>query len=104
MNKKPLWFEREVEQHDHLLLHLRFQVNEEVAAADEAQLGERRVGDQVLNGEGDRFPHLLVDLVGVVVHLGEKAGQPFRRHVRGNAIGIQPLTYNMVCSLCGSQG
>ena len=66
--------ECEVEQADDLFLNLRLQVNQQVAATDHVQLGERRVGDQVLHREHDRIADHFVHLVTVVVGAGEEPG------------------------------
>ena len=52
----PALAQREVEQGEHLLLDLRLEVDQQVAAADQIEPGERRVLQQVLGREGDRFP------------------------------------------------
>ena len=56
--------ESEVQEGDDLLLHLRFEVDQQVAATDQVDLGERGVGDQVLNRKRHGFAHLLADLPG----------------------------------------
>ena len=71
-------FESEVQEGDDLLLHLRLEVDQQVAATDQIQLGKGGVGDQVLHGKRHRFAHLLADLIGGFVHAREEAGQPFR--------------------------
>ena len=81
-------FESEVQEGDDLLLHLRFEVDQEVAATDQVHLGKGGVGDQVLNRKRHCFAHLFADLPGGFVHPREKAGQPFRRDIGGDALGI----------------
>ena len=84
-------FESEVQEGDDLLLHLRFEVDQEVAATDQVHLGKGGVGDQVLNRERHCFAHLFADLPGGFVHPREEAGQPFRRDIGGDALGIDSL-------------
>jgi hypothetical protein len=45
-----------MKERNDLLLNLRLEVNEQIAATDKVHLGEGRVCDQVLRGEHDGFP------------------------------------------------
>ena len=55
--------EREVKQRQHLLLHQRLEVDQQVAAGDEVDARERRVVDHVVLREHDHLPQLLDDPV-----------------------------------------
>ena len=78
-----------------LLLHLRFKVNQDVAATDQVHPGKGGVGDQVLSRKRHCFAQLLADLPGGFVHPREKAGQPFRRDIGGDALGIDSAAGNV---------
>ena len=57
-------------------LGLDLEIDQEVAAGDEIDLGKRRVADQVLFGKGDRLPNPLLDPVAVALSV-EKFTEPF---------------------------
>ena len=61
-------------------LQVYVQVDEQVTAGDEVQLGEGRVLDDVLQGEDGHLANLLADAVHVVV-VGEIALQSLRGNV-----------------------
>ena len=64
----------------------RAHIDQQVAATDQVEFGKRRVFDHVLLGKDQHVADALVDAVGAAVRLrGEKARQPFRRDVGGNA-------------------
>ena len=69
-----------MKQRDDLLLHLLVQVDQEVAATDQVQPGEGRVGREVLGGENDLLADLLDDLVAAVFARKEPL-QPLGRDV-----------------------
>ena len=72
--------QREMEKGQDLALRLRAQVDEQIAAGDEVEAGERRVGQQALTGEHHRLTQFAHDLIAVVL-FGEEASEPRRRHV-----------------------
>ena len=79
-----------VEQRDELLLQVPAHIDQQVAATDQVEFGERRVFDHVLLGKDQHVADAFVDAVGAAVRLlGEKARQPFRRDVGGDAGGIE---------------
>ena len=81
--------QRVVEQGDELLLQFPAHVDQQVAATDQVELGKRRVFDHVLLGKDQQVADAFVDAVGAAVRLlGEKARQPLRRDVGGDAGGI----------------
>src|SRR5437660_10314612 len=84
-----------MEQRHDLLLHGRLQVDEQVAAADQVELGKGRIADQVLNGEDDRLAKRLGNLVVMVVDFAEKATQQIGGHVGGDALGVNPAQGKM---------
>ena len=82
----PSWVQRVVEEGDDLSLQLAVQVDEEIAAADEVELGEGGVLDDVLLGEDEEVADVLVNPVGGAVGLlREEAGEPLRGEVGGDA-------------------
>ena len=81
-------FESKVQEGDDLLLRLRFEVDQNVSATDQVHLGKGGIGEQILSRECDCFAQLFADLPGGVVYPREEAGQPFRRDIRGDALGI----------------
>ena len=58
-------FQRVVEQRNELLLQFHAHVDQQVAAADQVQPGERRVLDHVLLGEDQHVADALVDAVAL---------------------------------------
>ncbi len=69
-----------VEERQDLLLQRRLQVDEQVAAADQVDLGEGRIGQHVVPGEHAHVADRLADAVAAV-HLREEAPQALRRDV-----------------------
>ena len=70
-----------MEQREDFLLNLGAQIDEKVAAADQVEARERRIGDQIMDGEDDRRSQLARHPIALIF-LGEEAGQPRRRHIR----------------------
>ena len=70
-----------MEQLQQLLLHLRLQVDQQIAAAHQIQFGERRIGQDVLRCEQHGFPQLLAHLPVVGIGPGEKSLQLLAREV-----------------------
>ncbi len=83
--------ESEVQQGNDFSLKFRLQVDEQIAATDQIELGKRSVADQVVDGEDHDIAELLVDLVGLLVVAAEKAGQPGRAEIPGDAVRVDPL-------------
>ena len=82
---------RVVKERNQSLLDFRVQVDEEVSAKQEVELGERRVLDQVLHGEHDHFADFLLDAkVAILAH--EKALEALRAHVVLNRLGEHTRT------------
>ena len=78
--------ERVVKQREQLFLQVDIQIDQHVAAANEVELGERRVFDQILFREHQQLANTLLDAVELAPGLqGKKPGQPLRAHVGGNA-------------------
>src|SRR5919106_4768295 len=50
----PVLAQGKMEQSEHLLLHIRFEVDQQVAAADQIEPGKGRVLEQILWGKGGR--------------------------------------------------
>ena len=81
--QKAAGIEAIVKERYELLLQLRRQVDEQVAAAHQVEFGERRVHDDVLRRKDHHLPDRLGHLVAVL-HLDEVLAQPLRRQVRGD--------------------
>ena len=71
----PRLAQGEVEQRDYLRLRVRGQVDQQIAAGDEADPGKGRVGQNVLHREHDVAAQGWNDAVSVII-LDEIAGQP----------------------------
>ena len=72
-----------MKERDELLLHLRDQVDQQVAAAQDVQLGKGRIHDEILGCEDHHLPDLLAHAVAMIL-LDEEPGQPLRQHVGGD--------------------
>ena len=73
-------FQRVVKRRNDAVLQLRFQIDHQVAAAEQVQLGERRVLDDVLGGEYHHFPDLFLH-TKAGIFLDEETAQPLRRDI-----------------------
>ena len=67
--------------------HHRLEVDHHIAAADEVQLAEGRVGEHIVGGKDDHPPQVLGDLV-LIPHLQEEPCQPVRGHVVDDVLGV----------------
>ena len=72
------------------LLQLGAEVDQQVAAGEDVQPGERWVGEQVVRCEHHHFANFLADAVAIAF-LDEEAGQAFCRQVFGNAGRVERL-------------
>jgi hypothetical protein len=79
-----------VEQGQDLLLQRLAEVDQQVAAGQDVEPGEGRVGDEVLRREDHHLAELPVDPVAVFLG-NEVAGQPLRREVGGDVGGVAGL-------------
>ncbi len=79
-----------VKERQELLLQLRGQVDEEVPADQDVELGEGRVHDDVLRGEDHHLADLLAHPVAALL-LDEEPAQALRRDVRGDVGRIDAL-------------
>lgn len=68
------------------MLKLGREIDQQVAADDDVELGERGVHDDILRGEGDHLPDLLADPVTASV-LYEEAVQSFGCNICGDSCG-----------------
>src|SRR3989304_8491804 len=68
---------------DKPVLKFRFEVNQQVPASDQIQLGEGRILDHILGGKDDHFPDFLLDPVAGLL-LDKKPSQSLRGDIRGN--------------------
>jgi hypothetical protein len=80
----------EMEEGVNLMLRLRLQIDEKVAAADKIQAREGRVRQDVMDREDDSVAQFANNPV-MVVRFGEKSGQPVRRHIRLDRIRIETI-------------
>ncbi len=88
--EKTARVQRVVEQGNELLLQVPAHIDQEVAATDQVELGERRVFDHVLLGKDQHVADAFVDAIGAAAGLGrEKPRQPLRRDVGGDAGRIE---------------
>ncbi len=78
-----------MEQGDDPVLQLGREIDEEVAAGDQVELGEGGVADHVVRREDAHLAQLLDHAVGVAL-LGEPAGEPLRADVVGDRRRIAP--------------
>ena len=73
------------ERHE-LFLQLRRQIDEQVPAGHEIDLGEGRIHDEVLRRKDHHLADILCDPVAVLV-LDEEPAQAFLRHIRAMLAG-----------------
>ena len=85
--QNALRIEREVHHLHRLALQYRLQVDQQVAATDQFDIGERRVLDQIVLGEHHHFTDGAVDLIAVFLVV-EILGHELRRQVGDDAIRI----------------
>jgi hypothetical protein len=79
-----------VKQRNQPLLQLCGEINQEVAAGDQIQLGERGIHDDVLRCKHHHLPDLFGDAkAALLVH--EEPAQALRRHVGRDRVGVQAL-------------
>src|ERR1700733_10624885 len=79
-----------MENLQHPFLHLAIQIDQQVAAADEVEPGERRIAGQVVRREQHRLAQLLLDAIEVLF-LEEEFTQALRRYVKADGRGITAL-------------
>src|SRR5262249_11658633 len=77
-----------VKQRDELLLQLRGQVNEQIAARQDVQLREGRIHDDVLWGKDHHLSDLFADPVATLL-LNEESAQALGGDIGGDVVGIQ---------------
>ena len=64
------------------------QVNEHIPATDQVQVGERRIGDEVLTCENTHVPNKFADLVATF-GFDEEAAEPFRGDIESNVLRVK---------------
>ena len=77
-----------MEQRDDAPLHDGVEVDEHVVAADQVQVGERRVSAEIVLGEGAQLADGVIDLV-VDIDLGKEASQPLGRDIELDVFDIE---------------
>ena len=82
--------QRVMERRDHAFLQGWCEVDEQIAAADEVDARERRIGRDVLLGEKAHLPDGFADAV-LVILAGEEAPQALGRDLRFDVLGIDAL-------------
>jgi len=82
--------QREAEHGQHLLLRVRLQVDHQVAAGDEIDVGEWGISEEVVFGEHHGVPHLRGDAVALVLRR-EEAVEPRPADRVGDVGGIQTV-------------
>ena len=90
------------ERHE-FVLQFRGQIDQEVAADNNIQLGKGSVHDDVLRGKGNHFPDLFTDPVAVAV-LDKKTLQPFGSQFSRDFARIDRPTGNVYAipvQICG---
>ena len=76
-----------MEKGQQLVLGLLIQIDQQVPATDQIQLGERRVFEDVLGCKNQHFPDVLADAIDIVLQR-KKTLQPIGTHIRCNAFRI----------------
>src|SRR6185436_4897971 len=89
--QEPPFPECEVKQRNDPLLDREFEVNEQIAAADEIQAGKRWIADQVLRGEHHCVADFPANLI-MPVQGDEETVEPLRGDVCGNALRINTVS------------
>src|SRR5687767_2660538 len=65
-HEKPAWVERIVKYSHELSLHMRREVNEQIAAADQIETGKWRISRHVLSREHAKIANPLFNLKAVI--------------------------------------
>ena len=86
----PFGVEGIVKEGHQFFLQLRGQVDQEVAAAQDIELGEGGVHDDVLHGEDRHLPDIFGEAVAVLF-FDEEPSEPLGRHIRGDVGRKDPL-------------
>src|SRR3984893_14064946 len=69
--QRATMLEREMQQRQHALLDLRLEINEQIAAGADIDVGERRVTQHILRSEHHHVADLFADPVYVLVPVKE---------------------------------
>lgn len=86
--QQPARPERKVQHLHHLLLHLAVEVDQQVAAAHEIEVGERRVAQHVVRGEQNLLAQLLAHPEMRLLAL-EEVSQPLPRDIGRDGLRVQ---------------
>ena len=86
--KNAAFAQREVEYRNHLRLRFGAKIDQEIAAGNEVEARERRIGKHILNGENDLSPQRRQHAV-VAILLHEEASEPHGRHTGFNRFGVE---------------
>ena len=82
--------QREIEQSQDLLLRLRLQIDQQIAAGHQVEARKRRIGQHILRRKYHQRAQLRCDPVALFLLL-EETGEPRRRHVGLDRFRIEPL-------------
>ena len=89
--ENPSGLQTKVEQRHRLLLGQRLEIDHQVAATDQVQLGEGGVLDDVVRGEDHHLPQFLRDLVAIAL-AEEVPGDPLGADVGQSRLAIDART------------
>ena len=81
--------ERVIKQRQQFLLQLRPEVDQQVAAGEDVELCEGRIGDDVLRREYHHLANVFADVVAAAFFGQEVARQPGRRDIGGDVVGVK---------------
>ena len=87
-HQKTAGFERIVQSRDHPLLQHRAQVDQQIAATDQVQVGERRIFGHILLGKDAHLPYRFDNLISPV-DSHEEPPQTLRRDAGDQSLGIE---------------
>ena len=90
-HEQPTLAQGVIEQRQQLFLQLGTEIDQQVAAGEDIEFGEGRVGDDVLRGEHHHFADVLADAIAAAFFGHEEALQPFGRDIRRDIVGVEPL-------------
>jgi hypothetical protein len=89
-HQQAVMIQRIIEHRHQLLLQCGSEIDQQIAAGEEVDFRERRVGDDVLRRKNDHLPYLPVDPVTRFL-ANEEERQPLRRNVSRNVVRIEAL-------------
>jgi len=88
--ENPFRIQAVVKERQQFFLQIRRQIDQQIAADEDIQLGKGGLHDDVLRGKGHHLPDLLADPVAVIF-LYKKTFQSLGRHISRDVERIDPL-------------